>query len=484
MNTSLRFACALVALVACASAGAVSLSRTGIGQALVYPFYTADNSQDTLLSVVNASGTGKAVQVSFLEGYSGRHVQDLVVFLKAHDVWTASVSADAASGGAVLRTSDTSCTLPAVPASGLAFSSASYDGSLGYPNDGGPYDISRLREGMFDMVVGGDIVAGSPTDLATQHPDDNFPEPPVPPVPRAAPSCESLDAANYFDDLVAPAGGIYGSGAIVNVGIGTYFAYNADALADFTRTVLLTSHLASPPGLKDVNNGNGNADVDSDVFDDDGHPIRLRHNYGEDAVTSVFMTDAIYNDYIVDPGLGAATDWVITFPAATVYSDPRSFPNVYSAQPEIRDREEGIVTPPCNFCTFPTQLTHVVNVIAVTYDATYTPGTPTGVLGSPLNNVEWEPFGNAGSLRLSFDFEIVELDLPPRDANGGLLMLDENQNSVRLLGAPAAGFMVYNIINAQAQPGRLANYGGAFAHHATFKCQGPASECSDPIPTQ
>ena len=476
MNTSLRFACALVALVACTSADAVSLSRTGIGLALVYPFYTADNSQDTLLSVVNASATGKAVQVSFLEGYSGRHVLDLVVFLKAHDVWTASVSADAASGGAVLRTSDTSCTLPAVPAAGLAFRSAAYDGALGYPNDGGPYDISRVREGMLDMVVGGDIVAGSPTDVATQHRQGfgGFAQPP---------DCASLDAVHYFDDLVAPAGGIYGSGAIVDVGIGTYFAYNADALADFTHTVLLTSNLVSPPGLKDVNSGRGNADVDSDVFDDTGRPIHLRHNYAEDAVTSVFMADAIYNDYIVDPGLGAATDWVITFPTVTAYSDPRSFPINFNAQPDVRDREEG-GEPNCgDFCALPQSLPHVVNVIAVT-GPPYTGGTPTGVLGSRINQFALQPFGNAGTIGLSFDFTIAQFDLPPRPANYGLVMLDETQASVHLVGAPAAGFMVYNIINAQAQPGRLANYGGAFAHRATFRCEGPAGECPQPIPTQ
>ena len=476
MQTSSRIVCAIAVLAACGSAGAVSLSRTGVGQALVYPFYTVDNNQDTLISVVNASATGKAVQVSFLEAYSGRHVLDLVVFLKAHDVWTAAASADATSGGAVLHTSDTSCTLPAVPGAGLAFSSASYDGSLGYPNDGGPLDISRVREGMLDLVVGGDIVAGSPTDLATQH-RIGFNNGNV-----VAPDCASLDAVTYFDDLAPPIGGIYGSGAVVDVGIGTYFAYNADALADFTRTVLLTRTQGSPPGLKDVNSGNGPNNVDSEVFGDDGRPIHLRHNYATDAIASVFITDAIYNDYIVDPGLGAATDWVVTFPTASAYNDPRSFPPAYAALPNIRDREEGFVPVPCDSCFIETNLTNVVNVVAIS-DEAYNPGTPTGVFGSTLNNTEWLPYGNAGSIRLSFDFDIQQFDLPPRPANFGLDVLDADSNSVRLIGVPATGFMVYNIINAQAQPGRLANYGGAFAHRATFTCQGPASECPEAIPT-
>gem|GEM_PF-1784324 len=476
MITSLRIACAIAALAALESAGAVSLSRTGIGQALVYPFYTVDNDQDTLLSVVNPSGTGKAVQVSFLEAYSGRHVLDLVVFLKAHDVWTAAVSADAESGGAVLHTGDTSCTLPAVPATGLAFSSASYDGSLGYPNDGGPVDITRLREGMLDLVVGGDIIAGSPTDLATEHPTASFIGPPGPPP------CESLDAARYYDDLTPPIGGIYGSGSVVDVGTGTYYAYNADALADFTRTVLLSRQRNLPPGLKDVNTGSDSNDVESEVSDDAGRPIHLAHNEGADAVTALFMTDAIYNDYIVDPGLGAATDWVITFPTVSAYSDPRSFPTAYYAQPEIRDREEGIATPPCEICGFTSPLTHVVNVVSVSGTASV--GDPTDVFGSTLNDTVFLPFGTTGSIRLSVDFQVALFDLPPSDANPGLLVLDPDFDFVRLIGAPVTGFMAYNIINAQAQPGRLANYGGAFAHRATFRCEGPAGECPQPLPTQ
>jgi hypothetical protein len=35
--------------------------------------------------------------------------------------------------------------------------------------------------------------------------------------------------------------------------------------------------------------------------------------------------------------------------------------------------------------------------------------------------------------------------------------------------------MVYNIINANAQPGTLANYGGAFPHRSTISCAGQGS---------
>ena len=64
-------------------------------------------------------------------------------------------------------------------------------------------------------------------------------------------------------------------------------------------------------------------------------------------------------------------------------------------------------------------------------------------------------------------------------ASTGLQVFDADF-SPAISGVPASGFMAYNIIDAHAQPGRLANYGGAFAHRATFACEGPAGECGEP----
>ncbi len=40
------------------SAGAVSLNPRGVGQALIYPYYTVNKNQDTLVSIVNTSDVG------------------------------------------------------------------------------------------------------------------------------------------------------------------------------------------------------------------------------------------------------------------------------------------------------------------------------------------------------------------------------------------------------------------------------------------
>ena len=72
-------------------ASAVNLNPDGLGQVLLYPYYTVHNGQNTNLSVVNTTSIGKAVKVRFLEGYNSREVLDFNLFLSPFDVWTAVV---------------------------------------------------------------------------------------------------------------------------------------------------------------------------------------------------------------------------------------------------------------------------------------------------------------------------------------------------------------------------------------------------------
>ena len=50
---------------------------------------------------------------------------------------------------------------------------------------------------------------------------------------------------------------------------------------------------------------------------------------------------------------------------------------------------------------------------------------------------------------------------------GGTLSTGQN---VSISGLPVVGFMVYNVVNANAQPGVLGNYGGVFAHRGALTC--------------
>ena len=58
------------------TAQAVNLNPDGLGQVLIYPYYTANSGNATILSVVNTTDSAKAVKVRFLEGFNSREVLD------------------------------------------------------------------------------------------------------------------------------------------------------------------------------------------------------------------------------------------------------------------------------------------------------------------------------------------------------------------------------------------------------------------------
>jgi hypothetical protein len=88
------------------------------------------------------------------------------------------------------------------------------------------------------------------------------------------------------------------------------------------------------------------------------------------------------------------------------------------------------------------------------------------VLGSALATYV-VPYGNGRWARANLDREPHLLG-EGTTADGA---------SVVLKGLPATGFMVYNVINSNAQPGKLANYSGLFPHRADVSCSGAAEGC-------
>ncbi len=99
------------------AAHAVNVNPDGLGQVLIYPYYTIQDKVpgaafSSLLSVVNSTASSKAVKVRFLEGKNSQEVLDFNLFLSPKDVWTAAVLP--AGVGAGVATFDKSCTVPKV----------------------------------------------------------------------------------------------------------------------------------------------------------------------------------------------------------------------------------------------------------------------------------------------------------------------------------------------------------------------------------
>jgi hypothetical protein len=461
-------------------ANAVDLNPDGLGQVLIYPYYTVNKSQDTTISVVNTTDVGKAVKVRFLEGYNSREVLDFNLYLSPQDVWTARVSQVSDDGGAAVFTTDKSCTYPSIPAAGQAFRAQAYAGGSVFPADGGPTSITRTREGYVELIEMGEIIDGSPLYNATLHVQGNGANTGVPPCTQSA---INNNAEQY---LTAPGGGLFGAGSIVNVGEGTFYSYNADAIDGFSTSVLFSGSSGLTPSLQQANTNNSSFPGGAVAYVFDRGTLRtLDYQNSIDAVSAVFAADAIYNEYFTNSDFGATTDWVVTFPTKRFYVDDyyatsgvippfaELFGQSIDGQSNIEvginlfDQEEGTITQPDDFSPpsvgHPSSLPYEVNVISFLADTQA--GDPSGVFGSNLRS-NIPPYGTAGWLKL---------DLAAGD--GGHAMRPAADGSV-LHGLPVTGFEGYNVINANAQPGKLANYGGLFRHRASRSCTINGAACS------
>ena len=96
------------ALGAAGAAQAVNLNPDGLGQVLIYPYYTtranaAGNVYNSLLSVVNSTASVKAVKVRFLEGKNIREVLYSNLFLSPKEVWSAGIVPFGAGAGIITK---------------------------------------------------------------------------------------------------------------------------------------------------------------------------------------------------------------------------------------------------------------------------------------------------------------------------------------------------------------------------------------------
>jgi hypothetical protein len=479
-------------------ANAVNLNPDGLGQVLIYPYYTVNANQATLISVVNTTNQVKAVKVRFLEALNSREVIDFNLYLSPFDVWTAAVVADGTNGPGRMITSDTSCTAPAIPAAGVDFRNFQYGAT---PNvDDGPNDLARTREGHIEIIEMGEVVAGTALANAAIHGANGVPL-----------NCARIRAAwapvggvwtgAPGTDFRGPRGGLFGGAVIANPPAGTALPYNADAINGFftlDSAALHTAPGSTLPSLAQANNGGGQAIAH--VFTDNGERATLPFVSGRpDAVSAVYMHDAVYNEYNTDSTLGAATEWVITFPtkrlhieqAAGAVARVRPFFNDaddnitgtdnlrfdrdgYCEPIAVRffDREEatsGTPTGEIDFSPPPPQVTQPglnlcweANVITFNQTAQVTAGA-SAVLGS--RNARNINLVDPVSGRV-FTEGWVAMEIG-NDNNFMLSGVMGDSPRVQLFGLPLTGFSATNYVRGAVGGGTLANYSVIAKHRAS-----------------
>jgi len=133
------------------ASAAMEVNTNGVGHQLVFPYFTAQGDNATLLNITNTDTVnGKLVKVRFRGAANSDDLFDFQVLLSPGDVWTAAVSKDATTGLAKLATTDKSCTLPA--SVNMTFSTSRLD-----PSASDDAKANGTREGYVEVINMGDI---------------------------------------------------------------------------------------------------------------------------------------------------------------------------------------------------------------------------------------------------------------------------------------------------------------------------------------
>ena len=294
----------IAAIIAAPAAHAVYLNPDGLGQGLIFPYYTVQsaggNAFNTYVSIANRTSDSKVARLRFREGRNGKSVLELDVFLAPHDMWTAAVvpSATASSAPARLVTAAMSCTNPPLSSAGAEFDNDGYSGQL---DDGAGTGLERTREGFFEAIEMATLTGASAAAIA--------------PNANGTPAnCGAVAGDSVALNTAAPSGGLSGTLTLINVANGMDFGLNADALAELSTRSMYRPRSDPTP-----------VDFNSQEIDAVSHVVANGNYYRAswprpvDAVSAVLMRAEWGGELVLDPVTLSQTDMVVTFPTRQNY---------------------------------------------------------------------------------------------------------------------------------------------------------------------
>jgi len=94
--------------------GPMFVSPENTGEALIFPYYNAENGNTTSFHIVNTTADAKALKVRFREYKASYEVLDFNVYMSPKDHFSFTVAKNPAGDGGALITRDNTCTLPAL----------------------------------------------------------------------------------------------------------------------------------------------------------------------------------------------------------------------------------------------------------------------------------------------------------------------------------------------------------------------------------
>lgn len=295
---------AMAAMTMASSARAVEVDPSGVGDVLLFPFYTVDDPGSggfvTLLSLTNASDHVKAARVRFRDGRRGRSVLEFNLYLRPKDSWVAAILPDAV--GASLMTPDRSCTYPAI----------SQDENQPTPLGNDPFSGAELlprdqaRAGYVEVFELGDYgpgigaPAGSVAAAVMLASGSSYDSTPV--------DCMRT-ATDDGREASRTRGSLTGTVTQISVLAGIELTQAPTALANFdTKGPSFSRPETGLPTLADVD------PAVSVIHDPVVGTVRTAWTNPVDAVTAILMRSGVSGDVVLDGATASQTSWVLTMP--------------------------------------------------------------------------------------------------------------------------------------------------------------------------
>jgi|GEM_PF-5432180 len=275
---------------------AMRVNPDGLGQVLLFPYYTTNDGKTTNITIINTTEKAKAVKVRLKRGADGQSALNFNLYLQPYDTWTGGLSQNTASNP-VMYTEDKSCTVP---------SFAEHDSAVsGMPLSGGG------NEGQLEVIEMG--VVGD----------------------EIAKDCQKRWAAggdwttDTQKDVESPEGGLIGQAVIIDVDKGIGRSYDATAIQDFFDETKQggIAHAAPRSDYPNLNGeiaeGRSVGSITANYIDDNADTlVAARLPRTVDALSTILQANSLSNTF--DASSGAATDWVISSPTKPWYPNIKS----------------------------------------------------------------------------------------------------------------------------------------------------------------
>ncbi|HFD11297.1 MAG TPA: hypothetical protein ENJ32_02335 [Crenotrichaceae bacterium] len=306
---------------------AVQIGTDGLGEALIYPYYTTNNGYLTLVDVINTSAKTVAFKIRLRDAKNSRDCRDFNVVLSPHDVWVASIE-EGEDGQPRIWTPDNSCTSPSLPntvrnGKFVNLTSADFAGTR---SDSDDESIDRCREGYVEIIEMGTSTGGV---YATDALHDSDGVPPCELIPNDFNNAATIGAVKA--EFREPENVLKGNFSLIRTQTGQGFSGVPTTLANFYSPLLgvdgaSADDLVSTAGGLAPSLGDA-APAESfipDVLTGSGilFDTWSGANGGADPVSAVLMRSSVINEWSTNPGFGSNTDWAVTFPTKRFYVDP------------------------------------------------------------------------------------------------------------------------------------------------------------------